>query len=148
MANCDMCGKETNLFLAEIEGTELSVCNECARFGKIVKRSFRPKPRERRHEISSSKKQTLQIIREDFSDIIRKKREKLGLKQEQMAKRLAEKESLLHKIETGNIVPSMKLARKLEKILNVTLIEEQEVISQELKTKTNKLTIGDMISIK
>jgi len=34
--NCDICGSEERLFRALIEGTELSVCKKCGRFGKII----------------------------------------------------------------------------------------------------------------
>ena len=36
-----MCGKDTNLFLASVEGCELKVCKVCAKHGKIL-RSVRP----------------------------------------------------------------------------------------------------------
>ena len=34
--NCDMCGRDTQLFKADIEGTILNVCGNCSRFGKII----------------------------------------------------------------------------------------------------------------
>ena len=45
-------------------------------------------------------------MRADFPGLIRDKREKLGLKQEEFAKYLAVKESVIHKIESGSYVPS------------------------------------------
>ena len=33
---CDMCGSEKNLVRAEIEGSEMVVCEECARFGNTL----------------------------------------------------------------------------------------------------------------
>ena len=38
MSLCDMCGKETDLVVALIEGTELNVCRECGKFGKILRK--------------------------------------------------------------------------------------------------------------
>ena len=33
---CDMCGNEGRLVRASIEGSEMTVCNGCARYGKII----------------------------------------------------------------------------------------------------------------
>ena len=54
---------------------------------------------------------------------IRNKRDELGLKQEDFAKMLNEKESIIHKLETGEFKPSLKLAKKLEKKFGLKLIE-------------------------
>src|SRR3990167_6073772 len=37
MPSCDMCGKEGAGAIALIEGVELTVCQNCARFGKITR---------------------------------------------------------------------------------------------------------------
>ena len=36
--NCDMCGKSGDIHVALVEGTELNVCDNCARFGKILRK--------------------------------------------------------------------------------------------------------------
>ena len=36
MPNCDMCGRENNLNQAIVEGSLLNVCDNCARFGKVI----------------------------------------------------------------------------------------------------------------
>ena len=36
MANCDLCGKKTELISALVEGTMLSVCSTCSKFGNVV----------------------------------------------------------------------------------------------------------------
>ena len=33
---CEMCGSEGNLYRTTIEGTEMSVCSECSKFGEIL----------------------------------------------------------------------------------------------------------------
>jgi len=38
MALCELCGKEGNLFLAIVEGSQLQVCNQCSGYGKVIKR--------------------------------------------------------------------------------------------------------------
>ena len=75
----------------------------------------------------------------------------MGLKQEDLAKEIAEKESVIHWLETGRHEPSLELARKLEKFLGIRLIDEAEegtgggIISAESK---GKYTLGDFIKIK
>jgi len=36
MPACEMCGKDSSLVKARIEGAELEVCNDCARYGQII----------------------------------------------------------------------------------------------------------------
>lgn len=65
------------------------------------------------------------VIREGFSSIIKRTREKLGLTQEELGRKLGEKTSLISKLETGKLKPSIPLARKIEHILKVKIIEEE-----------------------
>ena len=85
----------------------------------------------------------------DYADKIKKKREKLGIKQVDFAKQVRERYSLISKIETGAIEPNIKLARKLEKHLKIRLVEEyQEKPKHLAKSEGDGVTIGDMIKIK
>ena len=72
----------------------------------------------------------------------------MGLKQKEFAKFLAERESLIHKMESGTYTPSIELARKLERQLGISLVEQKEVKTQKLEKKASKFTIGDIIKIK
>ena len=91
----------------------------------------------------------IQIITPDYSELIKKKREKLGLKQEELAKKIAEKESIIHKIESGQFEPSVELARKLEKFLNIKLIEQHEEVKVSLGKKgEGAATLGDVVVIR
>ena len=58
----------------------------------------------------------IRLVVGDFATRVRKAREKLGLKQEDFAKKIKEKESIVHKLETGEFKPNLDLAKKLEKI--------------------------------
>ena len=84
----------------------------------------------------------------NFPEKIREKREKLGLKQKEFAKFLAERESLVHKLESWEIMPSIELARKMERQLGIDLIEQKEISSQGMKAKTQAFTIGDVLKVK
>jgi putative transcription factor len=152
MANCEMCGKDTDLFLALIEGTELKVCAGCTRYGKVLRKAARmdtEKPLARKKIIPKEpERELIEDIRPDYPALIKGKRESLGLKQIELAKKLNERESLLHKIECGEYMPSLALARKLEKFLGLQLIEQKEVKKETLKTRSSSLTIGDMLKLK
>jgi putative transcription factor len=150
---CDMCGVDTELVLAQIEGTNLNVCNKCARYGKIIqkKQNLRPNIFKKNNNTRFKKEEKEILILEDYPSKIRNSREKRKLTQEQFAKMLNEKTSLIQSLENGKIEPSEKLARKLEKILKIKLIEE---IKNNIKTeytnpnKKGPLTIGDLLKIK
>ncbi|MBW2979519.1 TIGR00270 family protein [Candidatus Woesearchaeota archaeon] len=130
---CDLCGATKNLVRAKIEGTELIVCQECAKFGTILGPiKTKQEKVKKRKEKKSTTKQTIKpsteeeilIINPNYPTIIKKAREKLGLKQSEFAKLIREKESVVHKLETGELEPSIKLAKKLEHILKIKLIEQ------------------------
>lgn len=144
-----MCGAETKLFKAIIEDAEMSVCRDCAKFGRVIG-EIREKPGKiLRIEKEKPSAELIQIIVEDYAEKIKKAREKLGLKQKDLAKRLNEKESLIHKIETKTIEPNINLARKIEKFLKIKLIEQHEEVHQRgTETKSDSLTIGDFVKIK
>jgi len=73
----------------------------------------------------------------------------LRLKQEEFAKKLNEKESLIQKIESGHFEPSIGLAKKIGRFLKIKLVEEyEEVHEKQVRSKTGSFTIGDIIKIK
>jgi len=144
---CDLCGKEGALFRAVVEESELTVCKNCGSYGKILKKIVpvvhRPK------KVAVKKKEIVETLVSDFADKIKKARAKLEMTQEEFAKKIAEKESIVHKIESGSFKPSIPLAKKLQKILRVRLVEvlEEEPVNMA-KGKSTALTIGDLIDFK
>lgn len=146
-----MCGAKTKLFRTVIEGTEMNVCRDCSKFGKVIgelKEKETPKKSERAKR-DAPDVEILHVIVEDYAQKIKNAREKLGLKQKEFAKKLNEKVSLIHKIETGSFEPNISLARKLEKFLNIDLLEQyEEAHKKGVQSKSDELTIGDFIRIK
>ena len=144
-----MCGKDNAEVRANIEGVTLSVCKNCSRFGKILGRIRIEPPKSiktiKKQQAPAEEEPTERIV-DEYSTLIKSKREKLNLKQEDLAKNIAEKESLLQKVESGHITPSIALARKLEKFLNIKLVEEykEEKMTQK-KSKSEGFTLGDFI---
>ncbi|MBW2976312.1 multiprotein bridging factor aMBF1 [Candidatus Woesearchaeota archaeon] len=152
---CDMCGSEGRLYKAVIEGAKLNVCTECSKFGKvtgIVKQEEPPKAKPKSgwaNESREPQKEVIEIVSADYAEKIRKKREQLGLKQEEFAKKISEKESLIQKIESGHFEPSISLAKKIGNFLKIKLVEEHEETHERRKeTKADTFTIGDFIKIK
>jgi len=144
---CDMCGKEGQLFKALIERTELTVCKKCGDHGKILRKISPPKPAIKK--TIEAKKEIIETITSDYSKKVRNAREKLGMTQEEFAKKIKEKESVVHKIETGIFEPSIPLAKKLGKILHIKLIETlEEETAPVAKGKSTALTIGDLLNSK
>ena len=151
MTNCEMCGAEGRSYLVQVEGVELNVCKKCTSFGKAVKRpraAARKKAEKAVPKPQRKQKEIIQVITENFSRLIREKREKLGLKQKEFAKFLSERESVIHKMESGSYIPSLNLARKIEKQLGISLIEQKEIEPQNVKAKSASFTIGDVVKVR
>jgi putative transcription factor len=161
--NCDMCGKTGTLYKAEIEGVRMNVCENCARHGKVFHEIRQENPKEKAKEEkrvreilerkeSARKPEVTLLIVKDYSSRIKNARERKGLKQEDFAKKINEKESLLHMLESGHMEPNIELARKLEHALGIRLIEEFVEQPNELKGEKPKadgpMTLGDVINIK
>ena len=146
---CDMCGSEKKLFECRVEGVVLNVCIDCSKHGTIIKKTIEKPPIKTIVEKSLEKEETIQIINHDYNSIIKNKRELKGLKQKELAKKIAEKESVIHNIESRHMEPSIALAKKLENFLGIKLIKEykEKKISLE-KEDSGSLTIGDIMKTK
>ncbi len=153
---CDMCGKETRLIPALVEGSEMEVCEVCVRFGKSVPRLQKieivpklvPKSTSKPPQRNNSPQYYLAVV-DNYADLIRQKRDSLGFKQEDLAKLINEKSSLLQKVESNHFKPNIPLARKLESFLNIKLIEQKEEEDIKLDSrKSDGMTIGDIIQIR
>ena len=144
--NCELCGKKSELFRAKIEGTIVDVCEKCSKFGEIIERVI--KEEENKIVKQRTKEEIIEEIRKGYGAIIKNAREKLGLKQEELARKINEKESLIHKLENELVEPSLKLAEKLEKFLKIKLIEIYSDENKYIKNNDEKLTIGDLLNVK
>ncbi len=154
MAICEMCGKETETVLAEVEGVELKLCHNCTKYGRVKSnfnsRSSRSDPR---HYPSFKKEQPEERIISSFGSLIRQNREKKGLTQQDFAKLLNERESVLVKWESGALFPDLEMAKRLEKQLGIVLIVKEEggTIAQPIqkeKERSDVLTLGDFIKVR
>jgi len=151
-----LCGKvEENLTRVLIEGVELDVCSACSRFGKAVSAPKRfgkedfLRYRAKQIQRQEPTEEKIELLLEDYADIIKRKRESMGLTQKDFAIKVNEKESVIHKIETSALYPPIWLAKKLEKALGIKLIEEHTEGHKLSKSKNSDgLTLGDFIKLK
>ncbi len=145
MGNCEICGEERELIKSIVEGSLLNVCENCAKFGNAV---IIKKIQEEKKPIRKFVNEVINIINPDYPILIKNSREKLGLKQKELALKINEKESLIHKLETGNLQPTILVAKKLEKLLNISLVELYQESHEALNLKDDHLTIGDMLKLR
>jgi putative transcription factor len=158
---CELCGKETpKTRTVLVEGTELKVCPECAKFGEdrsTTKKETGPKAqiaqrlerRERRMRSRDvySQGETLELA-EDYSNRIRKARMSRDWKQEDLASKINEKKSVITKIESGHMRPSDSLIGKLEKALGITLMEKVPLMKPDAKQSSSKgMTLADFVKV-
>jgi putative transcription factor len=82
----------------------------------------------------------------DWNIIIKKAREKKGLSREDLGFRIGERTVTISKIENGDLRPSDKMVKKLEKELDINLIEEVSSAKVSGGTYSGQgLTLGDFI---
>jgi putative transcription factor len=146
MVQCEMCGTETGApKTVKIEGAELQVCDDCADFGTEVRQQTSSSSSTKYSTSSSSGRSSgstssgsgssggrsrrrdmfdqMDEIAQDYDQRIRKARESEGLSQEELARQLNEKASLIRKLERGDMIPSDTVQKKLERALDISLSE-------------------------
>jgi putative transcription factor len=162
--SCEICGRKIidrpNRIV--VEGLQLMACHRCSEHGEKVKFdiekiksgiSKRSKIGSRMKKASSKKFfdniENLEVI-EDYSEKIKEGRGRMGISQEELAKYLKEKLSVVQKIETGKIIPSIKLSREIEHILKIKLLSapKKEIENKSQVDSSSALTIGDIIQLK
>ena len=86
------------------------------------------------------------VLVDDYSSVIKDGRREKGMSQDDLAKRLNEKKSIIAKLENGDMRPSDKLIKKLEKELGIRLRES--AVGTNVGTSQSSsggLTIADIL---
>lgn len=124
MPSCELCGKDLETIRkAKIENSILLVCSNCIKFGEEVQFHVSQNAQQGTKQISKSFESPFpeyEIV-ENYATLVKNARERKGMKQEEFAKFLQERLSLLRKIESGKHKPDIELAKKLEKKLGIKL---------------------------
>ncbi|MEM3364453.1 MAG: multiprotein-bridging factor 1 family protein [Candidatus Micrarchaeia archaeon] len=132
MSDCEVCGAKKAVKTAIIEGVRLEVCMDCAKLGKIVESSTTTIARQKSGDAhigmkKENKKAALESSREeiveDYAEILQKQISRIGISYGQLARSIDENESYLKRVVHGDTLPTLKLAKKLEKALNVKITE-------------------------
>ena len=160
---CEMCGKDyPYLKRVSVDGVLLMVCSDCVKFGEEAGKSTtketptpavisgRLEKRERRMTSRSIYGSEEEVLAIDFGERIKTAREKLNYSQEELARKINEKKSVIQKLEHEDIMPTETLIKKLERALNIKLKEKMESTGAPIaKTSagTGGLTLGDFIKI-
>ncbi len=125
---CEVCGNPIYgaVNTVQIDESTLQVCSNCARLGKPTRQTKKggeslfkppsPKPTKRDRIVDELE------LKEDYHKIIKQTREKLGLSQEALGRKINEKPSVIKLLESGKLKPDNMLARKLEHFLKVQLL--------------------------
>ena len=159
---CEICGKpvpENNPIRAKIEGSVMVVCKECSKLGTVQKAPPKPKylkqnkgkkPANTRKRNYSRNDEPSEELIEDFSFEVRKAREAKDWSREDLGKKINERVSVITRIETGKMTPDTKLTKKLEKALNIKLLEKVDNVdlNQFINSSSGERTLGNVMKIK
>jgi len=161
---CEVCGRQ---IIGEphrviIERAKMTTCSSCAKLGSA---EWKPEPASR---ISSAAGITLIprtayirkrgtasvsediVVAEGYGSLIRRAREKAGLSHEELGRRIAERVSLLKKIESEKMVPDQKVSEKLEHALGIKLMVPLVVpkVSAMPAPSFKGVTLGEIAELK
>ena len=161
---CEVCGRQ---IIGEphrviIERAKMTTCSSCAKLGSA---EWKPEPANR---ISSAtgitmiprtafikKRGTVAVsedivVTEGYGSLVRRARERAGFSHEELGRRIAERVSLLKKIESEKMVPDQKVSEKLEHALGIKLMVPL-VVPKVPPTSTPSIkgvTLGEIAELK
>jgi putative transcription factor len=70
------------------------------------------------------------------------------MSQQDVARELNERSSIIAKLESGKISPTIRIARKLERLFKLTLLEEAESLDLPYQPPKSTTTLGDVVQIR
>jgi putative transcription factor len=151
---CELCGRECDCKPAIVDGVRMMLCPGCMHHGKSVK--IQPKSdvshkpnlnRVKSHRTVDIYKDMSKELISNWNTLIKNAREKKKLTREQLGFRIGERTVTIAKIENGDLRPSDKVIKKIEKELDIKLIGEiDKAPSYALGShSSNSLTLGDFI---
>lgn len=157
MARCEICGQSSfDLKPIRLEGTIMMACLKCAKYGESdpiprVNSSHHKKvisPKVMRSPKRKNLGEDTYGLVPDYGERIRNVREDKGWTREVLAKKLQVKESYLAKLELKKIHPSEKMAKKIEKMLEIKLLSPIDTVDITPSKKTlSKMTLGDIARV-
>jgi putative transcription factor len=151
-----MCGSPIRgkPFRALVDGVEMVLCSSC--YNKLIKSGRALPAPEKKIQAKEEKKKKrfdkignqLEII-DGFGEEIKKGRESKGWTQSILAQKLRISEAMLKKIEQEKMKPSIDLAKKIEQLLKIKLLQPVEYDEGESESSSqDKVTFGDVVVVR
>ncbi|MCK4365902.1 MAG: TIGR00270 family protein [Thermoplasmatales archaeon] len=152
---CELCGSVCDCRPATIDGVRMMLCPGCMRHGTSIKTSPEPSAGVKKPILERIRKPAVKDVYKDmdkelvsgWNDLIKNARKKKRLSREELGFKIGERTVTISKIENGDLRPSDKMVKKLEKELGIFLIEEVSSVSS-ISTGSRSgdgLTLGDFI---
>ena len=150
MNDCEICGRPINkVYIVEIEGAQMSVCEACAGGKNAIEIVDLTKPQIRPQRRKPADGKDEDEVVEGYGKKLKEARERMGLPLKVLAERIAEKESTLFRVESEKMLPSDALLRKLERELSVKLTEKGAGRPEKhVPGKSQPITFGDAMVTK
>ncbi len=159
---CEMCGKEVRTRLMMVEGAPLNVCEGCQKFavgkeemvqtetGRVIATPIAERLEKRGRRMGNRDIYSQggeKVLVDDYGARVRGRRRQMGLNQEELAKKIKEKKSVVVNVENQDIRPSDKLVSTLERTLGISLKETIEDVDTSTSKEAFKtgMTLGDFI---
>ncbi|MCE4602739.1 MAG: multiprotein bridging factor aMBF1 [Desulfurococcales archaeon] len=150
---CEVCGSEIRgpAYRAEVDGVEMTLCPSC--YYKLSKsgraRLVRRRSERRRMQRPRRPKIEMYDIVGDYDERIKSAREAKGWSTAVLAQKLRISESMLKKIESGKMKPTIDLARRMEKLLGIELLVPTEFDDEDYTAPPpGGLTLGDIVVVR
>lgn len=156
---CELCGRESSeCKLASVDNVKMMVCPTCLRHGKAVRipssesrgpadvsKGMAKRAKQRKKKDVYEKMTT--VLVDDWNQKVQQARQKMGWSREDLGFRVGEPTVTMAKIENGDLRPSDEVIKKLEKELDISLMEEvKETVKSSQGSNTRQgLTIGDLL---
>ncbi len=145
--NCEICGFfNDKLYKADIEGAVLTVCEDCAKNGKILEEvnQARDTGKNNHHQLQPGSFEN--ELRLDYPAVISNAMKEKGLTVEMLADELKESRLEIKKVVEGKLGPTDDIAKRLEKRLGVSLFEKVYTGAVD-KTAGDSLTFADVVKM-
>jgi putative transcription factor len=135
-----------------VDGVKMMLCPDCLRHSEgavqvspveshvtrvVTRRVRKAQPKDVYRDMNKE-------LISDWYTVIKNARKKKGLSREDLGFKIGERTVTISKIENGDLRPSDKVIAKLEKELEITLLEEVKEVSTNAHHHTG-LTLGDFI---
>ncbi|MEM0496659.1 MAG: multiprotein bridging factor aMBF1 [Acidilobaceae archaeon] len=152
---CEICGvKAENLYRVLIDESEFNICARClSKLGSKAiiitqqERREEKKPKAKAKPVKTYPPEGYDLV-EDFGERVKRAREERGWSEKVLAQKLRVSIDVIRRIESGKYKPTIHLARSLENILKIKLLTPTEEAEEEVISKPDKVTLGDIVVIR